>query len=225
MARDSKGKPPQGGNSGKGKITVVMFQLEGSDETLQDAIRVLGQGLEKLAPGAPVYQRVLPPSRANGNAALPPGGETDATIEPEYTEIDEPSEEDGAETTAHVPKPRKRRIQKALAPLKGVDWESGKIFDEYANEKRPANHSEKYLVVAGWFKNFRNEETITTAHIVAAFDKVDWPKPENIGQVFRNLKYKNEWFDNGEKNGQWCLAQRGINHLDRLGRSDVSAEE
>jgi hypothetical protein len=40
-----KNNDPKGGGSGKGKVTVVMFQLEGSDDALRDAIKVLG-GME-----------------------------------------------------------------------------------------------------------------------------------------------------------------------------------
>ena len=47
-------------------MTVVMFQLEGNDETLRDAIKVLGHGMEKLSPGAPVYKLIQAPPQGKG---------------------------------------------------------------------------------------------------------------------------------------------------------------
>ena len=59
-----------------------------------------------------------------------------------------------------------------------------------------------------------------TGHIVAAFDVLDWPKPENIANTFAQLKNKRsgELFDKGEKINEWVLSQRGVNLLDRLGK-------
>ena len=49
-----RNQDPKGVGSGKGKMTVVMFQLEGSDETLRDAIKVMEHGLERMAPSTPI---------------------------------------------------------------------------------------------------------------------------------------------------------------------------
>ena len=225
MARENKSKEPPKGNS-KGKITVVMFQLEGDDVTLQDAIKVFGQGMEKLASPAPIiYQRMLPVSGSMKAKTLPLIND-ESEEEPLESEHSEP-EEEAEEVEAGPPdsaKPKKHRIMKALAPLKGVDWDSEMPFREYCQQKRPTNNQEKYLVVGGWFKNHRQDEFLTPAHIVAAFDFMDWAKPEDIGQIFRHIKHAKEWFDKGSKQNQWILGQRGINQLDRMGRGAAVAE-
>lgn len=216
-----KNSDPKAGGSGKGKMTVVMFQLEGSDETLRDAIRVMGHGLEKMAPSAPIYKLIQAPSQNRTLGALPIG-EEDEVIAPEVLE----AEDDGSEGTVSSPlqggnsEKKKRNPPKAIPAVKGIDWDSGTSWKDYAAEKKPEGNPSRFVAAAGWFKNARNLDVITPGHIVAAFDVMDWPKPENIPNTFAQLKNKRsgELFDTGEKPNEWVLSQRGVNALDRLGK-------
>lgn len=211
-------------HGGRGKITVVMFQVEGDDQTLQDAIKTLGQGMEKLTSATPVYKYINAP--VGSRHALPVDVDADAsTIDGDASKTEADSYE---EAPASAPKPagssRKRRIQKALIPLKGVDWVSDTPFRDYCDQKKPSSNPEKFVVIAGWFKNVRGEHVVTPPHVAAAFDVMDWQKPEDIGQVFRQTKHEKEWFDKGDKQMEWVLAQRGINHLDRMGKGDTGGD-
>lgn len=206
-------------------MTVVMFQLEGSDETLRDAIKVMGHGLEKLAPSAPIYKMIQAPPQSRTNGA-PPMGEVDEAIEPETLEAEESGYEDDPSSSSQSgssEKP-KRRIPKAIPAVKGVDWDSGTSWKDYATQKNPEGNPSRFIAVAGWFRNVRSVDVITPGHIVAAFDVMDWPKPENIPNTFAQLKHKRagELFDKGEKPNEWVLSQRGINALDRLGKEKTT---
>lgn len=214
-----KHQEPKAGASGKGKMTVVMFQLEGSDEALRDAIKVMGHGIEKLAPGAPVYKLIQSPEQLRANGALPVGG-TDEATEPEILDRDESSDEHPPAQGGGSEKTRTRRILKAIPAVKGIDWETVTPWKDYATQKKPEGNPERFVAIAGWFKNVRSVEVITPGHIVAAFDVMDWPKPENIANTFAQLKQKRsgELFDKGEKTNEWVLSQRGVNLLDRLGK-------
>lgn len=218
-----KTQDPKAGG-GKGKITVVMFQLEGSDESLRDAIKILGQGIEKLAPGAPSY-RLIQEAQAKNNGALAAGSGTPAVVEPEILEPEEETlEDEGGPTGSTEKSKQKRRPPKAIEPVKGIDWESGTSWKEYAKQKNPEGNPSRFVAAAGWFKNIRSLGVITPGHIVAAFDVMDWPKPENIPNTFAQLKHKRagELFDKGEKANEWVLSQRGINALDRLGKEKAN---
>ena len=214
-----KNQDTKGGGSGKGKMTVVMFQLEGNDETLRDAIRVMGHGIEKMAPGAPVYKLIQAPGPARTNGALP-SSEEDEAIEPVILEPEETGDDDGQASSSQSDKPRTRRIPKAIPAAKGIDWETGTPWKDYAAQKNPEGNPSRFVAAAGWFKNVRGLDVITPGHIVAAFDVMDWPKPENIPNTFAQLKHKRagELFDKGEKPNEWTLSQRGVNALDRLGK-------
>ena len=87
-------------------------------------------------------------------------------------------------------------------------------------QKKPEGNPSRFVAVAGWFRNIRSLDVITPGHIVAAFDVMDWQKPENIPNTFAVLKNKRsgELFDKGEKANEWVLSQRGVNALDRLGK-------
>jgi len=213
-----KAQEPKSG--GKGKITVVMFQLEGSDDTLRDAIKVLGQGIDKLAPNYRLIQ--APQSRPNG--ALTAGSESLSSSEPEVLDPEpgEIEENDAGPSidTDKTKQPRKR-ILKAIPAVKGIDWETAPGLRDYAKQKSPDSSSpQRFVVVAGWFRNHRTTEVITPGHIVAAYDLLDWDKPENIPNTFAVLKTRRggELFDKGEKTNEWVLSQRGINLLDKLGK-------
>lgn len=199
-------------------MTVVMFQLEGNDDTLRDAIKVLGHGMEKLSPAAPVYKLIQAPLQSKPNDSSPISDEEE--IAP-YDIIE--AEESGSEeddTTSSSKPPRRRTPPKAIPAVKGIDWDSGTPWKDYAAQKNPEGNPSRFVAVAGWFRNIRSVEVITPGHIVAAFDVMDWPKPENIPNTFAVLKNKRsgELFDKGEKVNEWVLSQRGINALDRLGK-------
>jgi hypothetical protein len=218
-----KHNDPKGGGNGKGKITVVMFQLEGSDDALRDAIKVLGHGMEKLAPGAPIYKMIQAPPPAKANGSLAAGAEEEEAIE---GEVVEPGEEGGFEDDAASAQgsseksPKKRIPPKAIPAAKGIDWDTGTPWNGYAAQKKPEGNPSRFVAAAGWFRTHRSLNVITPGHIVAAFDVMDWQKPENIPNTFAQLKHKRsgELFDKGEKTNEWVLSQRGVNALDRLGK-------
>jgi hypothetical protein len=212
---------PKGGSSGKGKVTVVMFQLEGSDDALRDAIKVLGHGIEKLAPGTPIYKVIQAPPLAKANGSLAAGFEEEEAIDGEVIDVEEESAPEDEAGPGSAEKP-KRRPPKAIPAVKGIDWDSGTPWKDYAIQKNPEGNPSRFVAVAGWFRNNRSLEVITPGHIVAAFDVMDWQKPENIPNTFAGLKTKRggELFDKGEKTNEWVLSQRGINALDRLGKEN-----
>ena len=218
----AKNQDPKGSSGGKGKMTVVMFQLEGSDETLRDAIKVMGHGLEKLAPSAPIYKLIQAPGQTRTSGALPANDE-DEVSEPEILEGESGGQDAGAansQSGGSDKPPRVRKPPKAIAAVKGIDWETDTSWKDYAAQKKPEGNPQRFVVVAGWFKKFRSVEVITPGHIVAAFDVMDWEKPENIANTFAQLKQQRsgELFDKGEKTNEWVLSQRGVNLLDRLGK-------
>jgi hypothetical protein len=215
-----KHNEPKGAGSGIGKMTVVMFQLEGNDETLRDAIKVLGHGMEKLSPGSPVYKLIQAPPQGKGNGALPVGADDEEPIDAEVLHVEEGDAAGASSQSGSSERIRTRKPPKAIPATKGVDWDSGTSWEDYAAQKKPEGNPSRFVATAGWFKNVRNLDVITPGHIVAAFDKMDWPKPENIPNTFAQLKHKRggELFDKGEKANEWVLSQRGVNALDRLGK-------
>ncbi len=215
-----KNYDPKGGGSGKGKMTVVMFQLEGNDETLRDAIKVLSHGMDKLSPGAPIYKLIQAPTQNKGNSVLPAGADEEEPIDAELLDAEEGDAAGASSQSGSSERTRTRKPPKAIPAVKGVDWDSETSWKDYATQKKPEGNPSRFVAVAGWFKNFRSLDVITPGHIVAAFDVMDWQKPENIPNTFAVLKNKRtgELFDKGEKANEWVLSQRGVNALDRLGK-------
>jgi hypothetical protein len=201
-------------------MTVVMFQLEGNDETLRDAIKVLGHGMEKLSPGATVYKKIQAPPQGKGNGALPADADEEEHIDAEVLDAEGGDAAGASSQSGSSERTRTRKPPKAIPAVKEVDWDSGTSWKDSATQKKPEGNPSRFVAAAGWFKNIRSLDVITPGHIVAAFDVMDWPKPENIPNTFAQLKNKRsgELFDKGEKPNEWVLSQRGVNSLDRLGK-------
>jgi hypothetical protein len=145
----AKNQDPKGGGSGKGKMTVVMFQLKGNDETLRDAIKVLGHGMEKLSPGTPIYKMIQAPPQPRANGALPAGDDEEELFDGETIDAEE-ADTSGASSQngSSGQKPKKKYIPKPLSAVKGIDWETGTPWKEYAKQKNPTGNPT--LRCGGW---------------------------------------------------------------------------
>jgi len=169
-----------------------MFQLEGNDETLRDAIKVLGHGMEKLSPGTPIYKLIQAPTQGKGNGALPAGPDEEEPIDDEVLDAEERDAAGASSQNGSSEKTRTRKPPKAIPAVKSVDWDSGTPWKDYATQKKPEGNPSRFVAVAGWFKNIRSLDVITPGHIVAVFDVMDWQKPENIPNTIRRPQEQKE---------------------------------
>src|SRR5277367_6644187 len=131
-------------------MTVVMFQLEGNDETLRDAIKVLGHGMEKLSPGTPIYKLIQAPTQGKGNGALPAGPDEEEPIDDEVLDAEERDAAGASSQNGSSEKTRTRKPPKAIPAVKSVDWDSGTPWKDYATQKKPEGNPSRFVAVAGW---------------------------------------------------------------------------
>lgn len=208
MARDSR-KNKDSGSSGKGKVTFAVFQLEGSDETLQDVLKVFEQAMNRLSPPAPARQQ-LPPytppaigaGQANGVAA------EDA----EYVEVDEGEAGDEA-TLARRSGPRKYTNPNFLSELE-LNTEDTP-FKEFCNERDPQTVNEKYLLCAAWLTRHGGVSVFENDHIYTCFQAMHWKSQKDIGQPLRSMK-KQSYFENPSR-ATWKITHVGLDAADAIG--------
>ena len=198
-------------HDGNGEVTFVMFQVKGSNETLQKGFNAMEQAFEKLAsPGRTFVIRETPKL-------------TEAPIETLVDSENSGSEEhsnvngsEAAQEIAQSARPERSSTRVPVTPevLNNLDLDSGEIsLKDFAAQKKPKDQSERYLVVAGWFQKYRSVEAITPSHIWTCFPILDWKCANDVGQGFRNAKKTKQWFANGAGKNQWTVTIIGLNYL------------
>jgi len=197
----------------KGKVTFVMFQVEGDDETLQQGFRTMEQAFQRLGTAPRVYAppavtpNLLPKREKTDAAQL----ETDAA-EPD-TELETIAPEVAADDGHKASKPRKYTQPKFLSDLELTAGQES--FKDYAAKKDPKSDNQKYLIVARWLQLHKNIDTVSIDHIFTCFQAMKWPSQKDIGQPLRFMTKNNSYF---QKNGKgWKLTHVGGDAADAIG--------
>lgn len=197
----------------KGKVTFVMFQVEGDDETLQQGFRAMEQAFQRL--GSPT--RVYSPPVATTNL-LPKSGKPD-TEQVEAEDV-EPAAQPQHTTTEVVGGNghKATKVRKYTQPnfLSDLELTAGQeSFKDYATKKDPKSDNHKYLIIARWLQLHKNIDTITIDHIFTCFQAMKWPSQKDVGQPLRVMTKNNSYF---QKEGKgWKLTHVGGDAADAIG--------
>jgi hypothetical protein len=192
----------------KSKMTFIMFQLDGGDETLQQSFRTIGQALQNSFQHA----KALPNRAAQPTGALP-----EQEVEAELVEPDNQEETNGQEPSTPA-KPRPRSVPKSPEVL-NLDLNSGTPpLKEFLAQKNPGDmDSKRYLAIAYWFKNSFNTPEVTVNHIHTAYRHMGWQTPKDAGIPLRDLKNKNQWLGKGSSTGSYIINHVGENQVMEMG--------
>jgi hypothetical protein len=203
-----------------GKIQFIYVNVEGDQATLQEALRqvstVLNRGMNpqpKTLIAVPVTGKALTGNDGNGASnqlyEVNDGHQENGRAE----EVSEPSFDKGK---------RAKRVPKTPPLLRDFDQNSGNVsLKDFVKQKNPSTTIEKYLVIAGWFKDQLGVDEITTSHIFTCFPLMGWVPPDDMAQTFRNIKKIHHYFENGSKNGQWKISIIGLNELAKMTAIDT----
>jgi hypothetical protein len=182
----------------KSKITVMMFQLEGTDETLQEGIRTIGQSL-----GVVLKPMRSLPAKTNDKTSEELIDETEVeTVTPEEEEI---TPKNGG--TSQTAKPRSPVVL-------DLDLNSAKpaLKDFCESKKVGDGDSERYLVISYWLKHHFKLAEVTMDHIHTCYRFLDWQTPKDASSPFRNMK-KQGWFAKGTAKGAYIINHVGENKV------------
>ena len=157
------------------KMTVMLFQLEGSDETLQEGFRTINTAIDRLANpvvrviGSP-QPKGLPASKNGDDSAL-------ETLDAEVVEESGETEEAPVERPKAARAPGVPRQPKVLE----LDFKTGTIpLRTYLEQKNPPSHSRKCLLIAVWLKANLSIDDVTMDHIYTAYRHMGWTSPKDI---------------------------------------------
>lgn len=197
----------------KGKVTFVMFQVEGDDDTLQQGFRAMEHAFQRLGTPARVHAPVAPatnllPKGERQDSVQVEAEQAEPETEPEYT-----APEEGGNEVHKPSKPRKYTQPKFLSDLELTAGQE--TFKDYAGKKDPKSDNQKYLIIARWLQQHKNIDTVTIDHIFTCFQAMKWPSQKDIGQPLRFMTKNNSYF---LKNGKgWKLTHVGGDAADAIG--------
>lgn len=190
-----------------GRIKFAYFEVEGSDETLQEVVKTAVNALRPqvvrpVAPAPPI-QAPKENGHGNGSGQLP------------LIEVDDFETEE--ETLQKTPaKPKKPRTFKAPEVLEVNLTEGDVPFEEFVKSKgNPDDHSIRYLIIAAWFKEYKGETVITKRHIWTCYRSMHWTTVDDIDGVFRHGKSKGLF--TSPSRGEFAITLLGINEVRKMG--------
>lgn len=199
---------PKDNKTGKeqSRMTVMMFQLEGSDETLQEGFRTITHAIN----------RMINPSRALPVApvkALPPVKNGDA---PETQVLDsEPIQSDDESPAAESKPAKASKSSPRLPKVLELDLKAGTVpLREYLEQKNPTTDNRKYLLIAAWLKENLSVDEVTTDHIYTCYRHMGWTSQKDIGAPLRSMKRQNGWFNKGQR-GAYTINHIGLDVANR----------
>jgi hypothetical protein len=193
------------------KMTVMLFQLEGSDETLQEGFRTINNAIDKLA--NPVV-RVIGPAQPKASLAPSKNGDVPAAevVDAEVVEDDTETEEAAAEPA----KPKKGTAAPKQPKVLDLDLKTGsKPLREYLEEKNPTTDNRRYLLIAAWMKANLSLDEINIDHIYTAYRHMGWQSQRDVGAPLRSMKAQNGWFGKGKEKGAYAINHIGIDVAER----------
>jgi hypothetical protein len=197
----------------KGKVTFVMFQVEGDDETLQQGFRAMEQAFQRLGTPSRLAAPHVSPARLLAKSEKPADIQLNAEESEHELPEDQPEETGAVADGQRANKPRNYTQPKFLVDL---DLSSDKeSFKDYATKKDPKTDNQKYLVVSRWLREFKNIDEVTIHHIYTCFQAMKWTSQKEVSQPFRTMTKKDSYF---QKNGKgWKLTHVGSDAADAIG--------
>ncbi len=194
----------------KSKMTFIMFQLDGGDETLQQSFRTIGQALGNAFQHAnQLPARQLPPTL--GGVSEP---------DPEIEIIEDGEQEAPVDTNgqAGTPPRRPRSAPKSPELLATLNLNQGTPpLKEFLGTHNPGEvESRRYLAITHWFKNHFDTPEVTVNHIHTAYRHMGWHTPKDAAGPLRDLKNKNQWLTKGSAPGTFAINHIGENQVNAM---------
>lgn len=207
----------------EGKIQFVFVNVEGDQATLQEALRqvggVLNRGMNPQQPRTLITIPV-PKNLSEGSQNGSENGDSaEQVYEVKFDDAQDTSVENNGNTSSvkNDKTKRERKAPPTPALLKDFDHNDAEItLENFAKQKNTSTQVNKYLIVAAWFKRYKEVDEISPSHIYTCFQLMKWQTPNDMGQPFRDMKKNSSYFENGSKNNIWKITIIGLNEVDKM---------
>jgi hypothetical protein len=183
-----------------GKMTVMIFQLEGDDATLQQGFRTIGTALDNMM--------------VKNTRLLASGSPTPSEVPTPPVEAQEPNGEDEAPFSADAVAPKRPLKERSpqIIELSLENRNSLPPLKEFMDQHRPDSVNKRYLLTAYWLKENLGIQEVSMDHMHTCLRHMDWPTPPKPAQPLREMKGRRfGWFEKGGGKGLYKLTHVGDN--------------
>ena len=200
MAKEDKGRV---------NMTVIHFETESDNETLQENIRAIAQTLSRaLAQPRMVH---APKQLISSNGEQVQGGEEDLgeAIDAEF---------ESSVASKSKAKNSPARQLRTPQPL-DLDLTSGEVpFKAFMEQKKPVGDNKRYLAIAQWLKAYRSIDEITMDHAYTCYRSLGWNVPADAGAPLRAVK-SHGWMKRGSGKGAYAINHIGEGVVNDMGQA------
>jgi hypothetical protein len=204
-------------DKGKVKMTVIQFETESDNATLQENIRAITNTLARaLAPQPRVIQ--APPQLPNGNGDNGANGDAKSSEQPSLFD-DNDDAIDGEITPAPAKAKAKSSSPRQLPTPQTLDLDlkSGDVpLKEFLEQKKPSGDNKRYLAIAYWLKTYLSINAITMNHAYTCYRFMGWNVPADASSPLRAMK-KQGWMKKAEEAGAYSINHVGENVINEMG--------
>ena len=201
----------------KGKIRIFFAEVEGNNQSLQDALKTVVAAMNRPGPIATVR---IP---ANGQTVIPTqAGAPQAQAAPEVVE------EEVAEDVEESPAPARKRGTGArvdrnvgikLVPNLDFRPDDKPALKTFFADKAPKTDMEQILVIGYYMQHMLDLSSFTPGHILTGLKEVGKPVPVDLKATIRNMRSQKVWLNFGDIE-EIVLTTQGENHVEHeLGAS------
>jgi hypothetical protein len=203
MAKEDKAKV---------KMTVIHFETESDNVTLQENIRAISHTLTRaLTTG----HRVIPPAAqlTSGN------GSAEGVQDIEEQDV---VDEDGFASPVASQTTKKKSAARQYPTPQAIDLDlmSGDMpLKKFLEEKNPDGDIKRYLVIAYWLRKYRKIEEVTMHHAYTCYRHMGtgWQVPPDAAAPLRAMKRKQYgWMKAGSTKGAYAINHLGENEVEQM---------
>jgi hypothetical protein len=199
-------------DKGKVKMTVIHFETESDNATLQANIQAIAQTLTRaLAPPPRVVRTPGQLAAGNGAAALD-------TAPEELEDLDDAIDIEPTSVSIK-PKTGKAPTLRQPQPVE-LDLISGKVpLKAFLEKKNPTSDVKRYLSIAYWLKEYRGINEITMDHAYTCYRHMGtgWNVPKDASAPLRGMKTKRYgWMASGSTPGSFAINHLGENEINNM---------
>jgi len=204
--------PKSSSSNARVKVRVFEFEMDGSDDSIQDTMKTLAAAFSKGGTGTvPVTRRIR--SDAAVVHQIDEAIDSSDELETDFAE-DEHMIEDVVVRSASSPK--KPRKAKTYEILNDIRFDSvSPTLPEFVAGFSPKNDFKKYLVIALWYKDHLKLAEINVRHWYTAFKYLKWTLPNDPDTPIRNLRALDK-LSKGKEGGHSFINHIGEKDLEAL---------
>ncbi len=193
------------------KMTVMVFQLEGDDATLQEGFRTISNAISRVMPTTGL-QASLPAQHAPSGLPAPES--------PDDSDVDYIDAEPVVTSSSNGTNGSRKRSVKSPQVL-DLDFTSGEVpLKSFLTKFAGDQVTKRYLLIAYWFKHYGELEDVTMDHIHTGYRHMGWQTPKDASQPLRDMKSKQGWFHKGDGRGSYKINHIGENEVMNIMKED-----